>query len=514
VLWIKGYFVNQPLRLMLFTRRIQERHMKMTKSTPVTTAANMVLFTLAFMAGPLSAQTVYWRNNDPDEALNNRFRWSTSETIDTAPAAIPGASNDVVFNMLTRNDDQTPVMGSNNRAYNSMLFRSTGTTQINRAAATSTDGNTISVGSGGITLAEGSGEVTFGTAGSGAQQIVLMRAATSLNITNNSSSNLVFNRNWSSNETSGVTTLTLNGSGSGGTEFVDTVSNGSGSNVVALTVNTSGGGVTTLRGNNTYSGGTTLEAGVLALRNSSALGSGVLTINGGTLGSVIADRTISNQVNISGDFNLGIGGAGSRTTTFTGDVGLGGQERTVSLGNSATFSGALSNGGLVIDGGGNPDRVLTLSGASDYIGSTTVQSGTLLVTGTLGNTAVTVQSGGIIGGTGVLGGDLHFDAGAQFLFNPSSPLTVDGTVSFEGFSIANLFGFDVNSTIDNGIYTLIGGSVNMANVDTSAFTLADGRTAFFQEGSLQLHVIPEPGTLALVLVAFGAAFGTMRRRKL
>ena len=49
--------------------------------------------------------------------------------------------------------------------------------------------------------------------------------------------------------------------------------------------NKTGAGTLILRGTNTYTGTTTLSEGTLALRNSNALSSGALTINGGTLAS-------------------------------------------------------------------------------------------------------------------------------------------------------------------------------------------------------------------------------------
>lgn len=180
------------------------------------------------------------------------------------------------------------------------------------------------------------------------------------------------------------------------------------------------------------------------------------------------------------------------------------------------FSGAIQDGAtnkvsLVKSG----SSTLTLSGSSNYTGDTLVSAGTLLVNGSLGNTAVTVGPAGTIGGDGVIQGALHFDAGAGWVFNPLTTLTVNGTsVSFGGFGIANLVGF--TSSVTNGTYTLINGdaSFDFANVsnfgEENAYDLGGGRFAYFESGSLNLVVVPEP---AACLLGGIAALLLLRRRR-
>ena len=79
------------------------------------------------------------------------------------------------------------------------------------------------------------------------------------------------------------------------------------------------------------------------------------------------------------------------------------------------------------------------------------------------------------------------------------------------FGVDDLPGID--STLADGIYTLIDGTVSdfslmgLENFGAgNAFDLGDGKSATFSEGSLQLNVIPEPGTIVMFALA-GLAFG-------
>ena len=67
-----------------------------------------------------------------------------------------------------------------------------------------------------------------------------------------------------------------------------------------------GSGVTTLSASNGFGGGVTLSAGGLRLGNSAALGTGPLTINGGSLDSAAANLAVStaNAQNWNGDFTF------------------------------------------------------------------------------------------------------------------------------------------------------------------------------------------------------------------
>jgi len=94
-----------------------------------------------------------------------------------------------------------------------------------------------------------------------------------------------------------------------------------------------------------------------------------------------------------------------------------------------------------------------------------------------------------------------------------------GAVTFgTGFGIENLSGIDWASLDLNTGYTLISTSQSFTESDIGNFGIANkiavdgGRYAYFQSGSLQLVVIPEPGILALGVMGLALLAG-LRRRK-
>lgn len=495
-----------------------------------------------FAVNSASASILYHRGVD-GTSISATANFSTTDDPAGANPGSVGASNDLVFFVQGVNGDRTVNLAGQNRTFNSLSFRNTGSTQINRATSTSTTTvNILTLGAGGFVVQSGSGAVSV----SGPGQLVNMRASTSLPITQNSSSTLSFNRNWDSAETSGTTTLTLNGSGTGEVRFNGIIGNGTESNSLALTVNRPSAAVTSLSAANTFSGATHISSGILFLDSGGTLAntSSVTIGNGGVLrlrgsnvinssaaitlqqGSTLQSstqlaRTLGNALQVTGDFTLG--GEG-QAITLTGAVDLGNGNRRVDLANSATLGGIISNGGMTINATNlNQTAVLTLSAANTYTGATLVQSGGLIVNGALhADSVVTVQADGRIGGNGTIEGNLTLDTGANLVFNPASTLTVLGTVILsDNFGVGNLVNADGSlldwSLIQNDTYSIIGGTLsnfsNIANFGpANAFNIGDGRSAYFQNGSLQLVVIPEPRVYAVLLGLVSFSFVWLRRR--
>ncbi len=152
------------------------------------------------------------------------------------------------------------------------------------------------------------------------------------------------------------------------------------------------------------SGGITKESVRTLILTGDNTYTGTTTINGGTLRIGTANERISDSSTISVASGATFDLAGFSETvgsiTSTGNITLGSGTLTSGGNNSSTtFSGVISgtNGSITKTGAGT----LTLTGANTYTGATTISAGTLQVgsggtSGSLGNSTVTVSSGGAL----------------------------------------------------------------------------------------------------------------------
>ncbi len=128
----------------------------------------------------------------------------------------------------------------------------------------------------------------------------------------------------------------------------------------------SGSGLALLSGSNTYGGGTQVSAGVLQLGSATALGTGGLAANGGTLDMAGFSATVTS-------FS---GAAGVVTDSLFATPGT----LTVDQAIATTFGGSINDGqgqtALMMMGGGT----LTLSGTNTYTGGTSIAAdGSVLI---------------------------------------------------------------------------------------------------------------------------------------
>ncbi|MCU0795784.1 MAG: autotransporter-associated beta strand repeat-containing protein [Akkermansiaceae bacterium] len=151
-----------------------------------------------------------------------------------------------------------------------------------------------------------------------------------------------------------------------------------------LLIRANTGGAVVLSGNNTHTGGTTLVFGGLRMGSANALGSGTLTLGGGTNPNNFSSdgttaRTISNAVvfNATTTHNLGDAALNGKLT-FTGPLSVGGANRTLGINSTVEFANAVSStGNFGIIKTGSAD--LILSAANSYTGATQINGGTLVV---------------------------------------------------------------------------------------------------------------------------------------
>jgi autotransporter-associated beta strand protein len=245
-----------------------------------------------------------------------------------------------------------------------------------------------------------------------------------------------------------------------------------------------------------------------------------LNLNGGTV-----DAVNSSGNGDWGNFFLTGNVSATGTSNLNGDIALRASnvDFNVASGGTLNVGGTMHNGAFFGIYSGAPATVsksgsgtMAITGSQTYTGATTVSAGTLLVNGSLGNTAVIVN-GGTIGGTGALAGSMTLSNGLFHVVDLSDALAVAGTISlYAGFGVDDLTGLDWG-TVANGTYTLIDGALGSGVFDAlannslaTAYDIGSGRSAYYQQGSLQLVVIPESSSALLSGVGLLAL---LRRRR-
>jgi autotransporter-associated beta strand protein len=260
---------------------------------------------------------------------------------------------------------------------------------------------------------------------------------------------------------------------------------------------------------NDYTGDTVISEGQLWLGGQGTPGTGAVSYGIPDSSVISFNNEASARFTMNG-FNATIGGlstsggAGLKIVEAAYDNGVN-KPATLTLnvadGVTADYGDFIRDGGdaatilsVVKTGSGTQNFSCGIAGRMQYSGTTTVSEGTLLFDGKAGSITnrITVEAGAALGGTGLVGGDVYFEEGSKFHFNPTSPLTVYGDeVTLEQFDIADVSGLD--ETVDYGTYPLIEGlqSNTVINVDhlnnfgaSAAATIGDrSKTAYFQLSS-------------------------------
>jgi autotransporter-associated beta strand protein len=231
----------------------------------------------------------------------------------------------------------------------------------------------------------------------------------------------------------------------------------------AGTVNTVGGILQIGQGN--FSG---VVQGPGALR--------VVDVGGTTNGTLILTgaNTYSGNTIIDPSHTLQLGNGGS-TGSILGDVSNDGA-LVFNRSNAYLFSGLISGGGSVAQNGAG---ALTLSGTNTYTGSTTVNAGTLSVTGGIGSAGTTSGAIGVLAGATLnVGATGAINIGANNLTNAGTVTVAAGgsiTDDLVNSGVVNNAG-TYNANVQNsspGVITNQLGGIWIGNVTSNTGTIAN-----------------------------------------
>lgn len=276
-------------------------------------------------------------------------------------------------------------------------------------------------------------------------------------------------------------------------------------------------GTTILTGANTYTGATTVSGGTLRAGAAGTLSSSSAFTLSNTAGATLDLNNFNQTIGSlsgggasGGDITLGSGilttGGNNSSTSYAGVIsGSGGVTKqgsgtltltgannysggtTVSAGtlqgSTTSLQGNITNNAAIvfdqassgayagaISGAGSLAKTgagnVNLTGTHTYTGATTISGGTLSVNGSIANSAVTVNSGGTLGGSGTVGSTSITSGGLLAPGNSIGTLTVNGNLNFAAGSIYRV---EVDAVGNNDRINVTGtATLNGGTVDVQA----------------------------------------------
>ncbi|QJE97300.1 beta strand repeat-containing protein [Luteolibacter luteus] len=500
---------------------------------------------LASTASVSQAASLYWDGTNAGwEAVAN---WSTvAEATTPDPAAIPGAADDVIFNIDPV--DAAVTVGLNGaQSANSLTFNNTGTTSLQGGGAN----RTLAIGAGGIVMDAAAGAATIGsgtanqnvavsltatqtwtnnsttaalsianpfTAGAGigltkagAGDVAMTNALNTTNIggvLNVQAGRLLMSGDITAGGLTGAGTLAVAGAASkwffvnnpADSDFSGSLQNASAT--VRLGLVKRGIGTLTLSGTNTLGDNLGVENGLIKITGSTTAGvggangtasvgtvgnqNGRILIDGGTLAATkntSPSVAIATAANSQGFLKMT---TGSITTTSEFHIGRG---QTGSFSAYTQTGGTLTSGNWLVVGLNNDRAVLNQSG-----GSITVSTNRMTI-GAGGNASIGVAnlSGGTF--TSVAGTNTGVFVGE----NGTGTLNVSGTANVSlatnGGATSGTLQFGGNAVSLAGNVNLLGGSISAFAVTKGASTAGAVYRMNFNGGTLKA-AMANPGFFA------------------
>ena len=336
------------------------------------------------------------------------------------------------------------------------------------------------------------------------------------------------------------TTLTV-GEGDASSTFSGTMENGQ----AAWQLIKTGSGTFALTGANTFTGGTDVTNGVLQVGNASALGTGGLAADGGTVDLAGYSATVSSFSGAAGIVTnsasgttlvLNVNGANINAPVFSGAIADGAGRVAFTLEGGAqilagnnTYSGStvvysdsnsvaqpylqMATNDALPFGPGKGNVTVSGSGVLDLAGFQTDVNGLFgdgVVDSTLGNGTLTVGngdatstfSGTLQNSNGIYGITLALTkVGSGALTLTGTNTYIGGTTVLDGTLIAAN-----NEAIEDGTNLYVGSAAGLS--------MFGGVVPAAAAASPTVASVPEPGTLALLVVAFlGSAVAYRRFRR-
>lgn len=352
---------------------------------------------------------------------------------------------------------------------------------MNRDASVTTDGGLTKAGSGTLTLTATGSTYNGPTTVNGGKLVISSATLTSKAFVVASGATLQFDRATDATQT--LTTLT--GAGTFLKTGTGKLTLTSGSTSLQNTVNMTAGGLIDVQGG-------TLLASDFSTQNPTSWPStnrgGLNIASGATFDGVLTNVVVDT---LTGAGTYQAGWFGPRDLTVGSNNG------------SSTFSGVIRDNGV---GGASVGVVnlvktgtgaLTLSGPNTYAGSTNVNSGSLIVNGSIAGSSLAVRNGATLGGSGIVSTAVNVLAGGT-LAPGNSPgiLTINGNLTYSGGTLS----IEVNGPVAGNLSTnhdqlVVNGSVSLAPSGGTSLAVSIGYTPSSAD---KIFFLANDGTDAIV----------------